>query len=322
MWVLIHSATEPLHGGPAGFEHRAFVYTDDEEFVDRAAPFVRAGLSAGEVVLVAIPQPRLALLREHLGHYADQVTFVDMAGPGRNPARIIPLWQSLLDENPNRPVRGLGEPVYPGRSSAEIEEAKLHEALLNMAFEHSGPFRLHCPYDASIVSPDLSIAENHPVVLPSEPGRHLRAEDGPAWAEVADKTFRTPLSGVPERAERRTFGRAELSGLRAWAAAWARSYGLSEDRNDDLALALHEICKNTIRFGGGHGTVSRWQDGGSLICEVADTGYISDLLVGRVLAAVTREGGRGVWLANQLCDLVQIRSDDGHTQVRLHMDLG
>jgi anti-sigma regulatory factor (Ser/Thr protein kinase) len=320
--VLIDSATELLHGGPAGFEHRACVYTDDQEFVDRAVPFVRAGVTAGEVVLVAVPQPRIALLREELGPCADQVTFVDMVEVGRNPARIIPLWQSLLDENPNCPVRGLGEPVYPGRSSAEIEEARLHEALLNIAFEHSGPFRLLCPYDASILSPDLSIAESHPVVLPSEPGRHLQDEHGPAWAEVAEKTFRTPLSGVPEGAERRTFGPADLSDLRAWGDAWARSYGLSEDRNDDLALALHEVCNNTIRFGGGHGTISRWQDGSSLICEVADTGRISDLLVGRVLPPVTGEGGRGVWLANQLCDLVQIRSDDGQTQVRLQMELG
>jgi anti-sigma regulatory factor (Ser/Thr protein kinase) len=312
--VLIDSATEPLRGGPAGFEHRAFVYADDQEFVHRATPFLRAGVTAGEVVLVALPQPRIALLREDLGRYADQVTFVDMAEVGRNPARIIPLWQSLLDENPNRPVRGLSEPVYPGRSSAEIEEVKLHEALLNIAFEHSGPFRMHCPYGASILSPDLSITENHPVVLPADPG--------PGLAEVAEKIFRTPLSGVPERAERRTFGPAELSELRAWGDAWARSCGLSEDRNDDLALALHEICANTIRFGGEHGTISRWQAGNSLICEVTDTGYISDLLVGRVLAAVTREGGRGVWLANQVCDLVQIRSSGGHTQVRLQMDLG
>jgi anti-sigma regulatory factor (Ser/Thr protein kinase) len=319
--VLIDSATERLHGGPAGFEHRAFVYTDDEEFVDRAAPFVRAGVSAGEVVLVAVPQPRIALLREDLGPYADHVTFVDMAERGRNPARIIPLWQSLLEDNPDRPVRGLGEPVYPGRSSAELEEAKLHEALLNIAFEHSGPFRLHCPYDASIVSPELSIGENHPVVLPPEPGRHLPAWHGPAWAEVAEKTFRTPLPVVPEEAEQRTFGPAELSDLRAWVTAWAQSYGLSTDCNGDLAVSLHEICTNTIRFGGGHGTISRWQDGRSLICDVADTGHISDLLVGRVLAPVTREGGRGVWLANQLCDLVQIRSADGHTQVRLHMAL-
>ena len=29
-------------------------------------------------------------------------------------------------------------------------------------------------------------------------------------------------------------------------------------------------------------------------------------------------GGRGVWLANQLCDLVQIRSGAAGTVVRLH----
>jgi hypothetical protein len=36
---------------------------------------------------------------------------------------------------------------------------------------------------------------------------------------------------------------------------------------------------------------------------------------------VTLEGGRGVWLANQLCDLVQIRSAPRSTQVRLHITL-
>jgi anti-sigma regulatory factor (Ser/Thr protein kinase) len=32
-------------------------------------------------------------------------------------------------------------------------------------------------------------------------------------------------------------------------------------------------------------------------------------------------GGRGLWLANQLCDLVQIRSGARGTVVRLHMRL-
>ena len=128
------------------------------------------------------------MLREELGRYADQVTFVDMAEVGRNPARIIPLWQSLLDENPNGPVRGLSEPVYSGRSSAEIEEAKLHEALLNIAFEHSGPFRMHCPYDASILSPDLSITESHQVVLPSRNQLRRRRAGQPDLGARAGRT--------------------------------------------------------------------------------------------------------------------------------------
>jgi anti-sigma regulatory factor (Ser/Thr protein kinase) len=32
-------------------------------------------------------------------------------------------------------------------------------------------------------------------------------------------------------------------------------------------------------------------------------------------------GGRGLWLANQLCDLVELRSGPVETVVRLHMRL-
>jgi anti-sigma regulatory factor (Ser/Thr protein kinase) len=323
--VLIDSATATLPGVPAGFEHDAFVYTDDQEFVRGAAPFVRAGIAAGEVVLVAVPRVRIDPLREELGASADQVTFVDMAEAGRNPARIIPLWREVLDEHPGRPVRGIGEPAYVGRTPAELAEAKLHEALLNLAFADARSFRLRCPYQASVLEPGLAVAENHPVVLP---GPDSGVRPGPAvptgtdaWAEVAEQTFRSPLPAVPANAQQRRFAFADLSSLRSQVVEWARSYGLSEDRNDDLALALHEICTNSLRFGGGEGVLTVWHETGTLICDVADHGYISDLLVGRVLAPVTQEGGRGVWLANQLCDLVQVRSTADATQVRLHLRL-
>lgn len=323
--MLIDSATDSLHGVPAGFEHEAFVYTDDEEFVRGAAPFVRAGLAAGEVVLVAVPRTRIDPLREELGASADQVTFVDMTEAGRNPACIIPLWQDVLDEHPDRPIRGLGEPVYVGRTPAEIAEAKLHEALLNLAFAKARSFHLRCPYQAAVVDPDLGLVENHPVVLPA-PRSAVRVQPvsppvARSWAEVAEQNFRTPLPAVPANAEQRRFGAAELCVLRARVVEWARLYGLSEDRNDDLALALHEICTNSLRFGGGEGTLTMWHETGTLVCDVADHGYITDLLVGRVLAPLTQEGGRGVWLANRLCDLAQVRSTVEGTQVRLHVRL-
>lgn len=310
--MLIDSAPDAVNGGPAGFQHDAFVYADDDEFVRRAAPFLRDGLIAGEVVLAALPQARIALLQRELGSLADQVTFLDITVAGRNPAQIIPLWTDVLNRHPGRAIRGLGEPAYPGRSDAEYEEAKLHEALLNVAFEHSGPFRLRCPYSAAVVSPELDPADNHPGL----------ACDGPRdWNEVALKLFGAPLPGVPEKAERREFGLAELTPVRRWAADWARSYRLPADQVDDLALALHEICTNSVRFGGGRGTLSLWTQDRSLVLDVADGGRIGDLLVGRVLPPTDGWGGRGVWLANQLCDLVQIRSGAAGTQVRLHTRL-
>jgi anti-sigma regulatory factor (Ser/Thr protein kinase) len=322
--VLIGSAAEAVSGLPTGFQHDAFVYIDDEEFVRFAGPFLRDGLAAGEVVLAAVPEQRIALLRADLGARADAISFVDISTVGRNPARIIPLWADLLSRNPGRAVRGLGEPAYPGRTDTELTEAKLHEALLNVAFEHSGPFRLRCPYSAAVkVDPE----ETHPrgsVAICGEGGMAdgVAGEGRGDWADVARTTFTTPLPAVPAYAERVEFGLAELTAVRRWAADWARSRGLSADGVDDLTLALHEICTNSVRFGGGRGTLSLWTADCALICDIADRGLIDDLLVGRVLPPVEGLGGRGVWLANQLCDLVQIRSGPSGTQVRLHCRIG
>jgi hypothetical protein len=51
--------------------------------------------------------------------------------------------------------------------------------------------------------------------------------------------------------------------------------------------------------------------------EIADAGLINDPLVGRDLLHDLAETGRGVWMANQLCDLVQVRSGSAGTVVRL-----
>jgi anti-sigma regulatory factor (Ser/Thr protein kinase) len=311
--VLIDSATEPLHGVPAGFRHDAFVYNDDEEFVRHAAPLVRQALNAGDFVVVALPPSRIEWLRDDLGQSADQVEFVDMTRAGGNPARIIPFWQRVLDQHAGRAITGIGEPAYLGRTAVELEEARLHEALLNLAFEDSGPFRLRCPYDASLVSSRLDPTENHPSMVDA-------TADGYSPA-LARRMFRTPLAGVPANAERIDFELWDLTKLRYWVNAHARLHGMSAERVTDLTLALHEICTNSIKFGGGRGRLSLWIAAGDLICDVADKGLIDDLLVGRVLPPVEGLGGRGVWLANQLCDLVRIRSGATGTQVRLHARL-
>ena len=46
------------------------------------------------------------------------------------------------------------------------------------------------------------------------------------------------------------------------------------------------------------------------MCEVRDAG--------RERPAIDRDGGRGLWMVNQLCDLVELRSGDMGTVVRIH----
>jgi hypothetical protein len=61
-----------------------------------------------------------------------------------------------------------------------------------------------------------------------------------------------------------------------------------------------------------------WHGTRSLVVEVCDLGVIDDVLVGRGSIDLASEHGRGIWIANQLCDLVQVRSGRHGTQVRLH----
>jgi anti-sigma regulatory factor (Ser/Thr protein kinase) len=91
---------------------------------------------------------------------------------------------------------------------------------------------------------------------------------------------------------------------------------------EELVLAVDELATNSIRHGGGSGTLRCWREGEALLCEVQDRGWIDAPLVGRRRPDPEASSGRGVWLANQLCDLVQIRSSSTGTVVRVHKRLG
>jgi anti-sigma regulatory factor (Ser/Thr protein kinase) len=61
-----------------------------------------------------------------------------------------------------------------------------------------------------------------------------------------------------------------------------------------------------------------WYDDAA-VCEIHDAGYIDKPLAGREPPQGGRGGGYGLWLANQVCDLVQVRSSPAGTTVRLHV---
>ena len=81
---------------------------------------------------------------------------------------------------------------------------------------------------------------------------------------------------------------------------------------------MTEVATNSIRHGSGGGTLRLWRQEDALVCEVTDPGHITDPLVGRRTPSPATQGGRGLWLANQLCDLIQVRSTPAGTTIRLH----
>ena len=302
------------------FQHEALFYAGLDDFLAGTVPFIAEGLERDEPMLVAVPGPRLEALKAQFRGELDRVSFADMEAIGHNPAHIIPAWHDFLQRNGggDQPVRGIGEPIWAGRSADELVECQRHESLLNVAFARSGNWRLLCPYDVDGL-PEAVIEEatrSHPWVSHSD-GTRTGSEqclDLEAMAAPFDSPLPPPLAAVAALA----FGLQTVSEVRDHVADVARGSGLDEARIADLVLAVHEIVSNSVLHGGGHGQVRVWRDGEHIVCEVADDGQIELPLVGRQRPVPDRPGGRGVWMANQLCDLVQIRTFADGNVVRLH----
>jgi anti-sigma regulatory factor (Ser/Thr protein kinase) len=298
-----------------GFQHRALIYEGADEYLAGTVPFLWAALEAEEPVLVAVGETRAEMLRAELGGDARWVNFLSIGEIGRNPAAAIPLWRNFVDENDGGPVRGIGEPVQGGRGTAALEEIHRNESLLHLVFAEDPAFSLLCPYDASAL-PDEAlgrVAASHRFVQ-----RGGRIEESADFEPRADR-FAGRLPSPSTTPETIDFGLAELADVRRRVAEVAERAGLCPREVADLVTAAGELAANSVMHGGGVGTLRIWRESGSLLTEVTDRGLIEDQLVGHLRPAISQEGGRGLWLANQLCDLVQIRSDDQGTAVRLHV---
>jgi MEDS: MEthanogen/methylotroph, DcmR Sensory domain len=127
------TCTTGVLGRERGFHHQTLFYSGDDGFLNGTLPYIREALTAEEPVLVAVSGDRIELLKDALSGEASQIHFTDMHVLGRNPARIIPAWRQFLDERAadGRSVRGIGEPIWPGRSEHELTECRRHESLLN-----------------------------------------------------------------------------------------------------------------------------------------------------------------------------------------------
>jgi anti-sigma regulatory factor (Ser/Thr protein kinase) len=304
--------------GSDAFRHEALLYSGADGFIEGTLPFLRDGARGGDAMLVVVDTAKIERLREELGADADAVTFADMAAVGSNPARIIPAWRAFVDAHPDRRLRGIGEPIWAQRSAAELVECQRHEALLNVAFADAAGFTLLCPYDVDALSPAVieQAQHSHPVLVSDGAER---ASASYLDVEAIAAPFAQPLPDPPQDAHALAFDAGTLGAVRQLVAARAAAAGLPEPRAGDLVLAVDEVATNSVVHGGGQGVVRIWCEPDAMICEVSDDGAIAEPLAGREQPPDGNLGGHGLWLCNQLCDLVQIRSFADGGVVRLHM---
>jgi anti-sigma regulatory factor (Ser/Thr protein kinase) len=302
------------------FRHEALLYAGIADFLSGTVPFVRGGLEAGEPVLVVESAAKIAMLRAELGRDADLVHFADMAGVGANPARIIPAWRDFvqLHGGAARRLRGIGEPIWKGRGPVELIECQRHESLLNTAFATGDPWWLLCPYDTVALDPAVidEARRSHPYLTD---GSAFRRSHDYRGLDASGAPFDVPLPEPAAHADELAFQAGDLVAVRGLVWSRATGAGLEPSKVADLVLAVNEVATNSLLHGGGKGTLRVWRDVSALTCEIRDLGRFDLPLVDRERPARGAAGPRGLWLANQLCDLVQIRTFATGTAVRLHM---
>jgi anti-sigma regulatory factor (Ser/Thr protein kinase) len=305
------------------FVHEAFLYAGNDEFVDGIAGFARDAVEADEPILVMVGRRKLDMLRDALGDDGRHVHFADMETIGANPARIIPAWSDFVEHHATtaRRMRGVGEPIWRGRPADELVESQQHESFLNLAFADTRGMWLVCPYDTEALDPAVidEAHHSHPVVSADRVGAVRPSDRYRPHTEILTTAFEAPLPEPPGAPPSFAFSAAELRMVRDLVADFAHDAGMSAPRVVDLVVAASEIATNSIRYGGGGGTVRVWRDAGAVVFEVRDGGRIDNALVGRQRPSNDRDGGAGLFLANAFCDLVQLRSGATGTTVRVRM---
>jgi anti-sigma regulatory factor (Ser/Thr protein kinase) len=301
------------------FVHQALVYEDVEGLLGPVIPFVRDGLERGDRVLAVTTRTNIDALSGALGDDAGRVDFQEAEQWYVSPSRTLRAYADYVaTEGNGRSVRVIGEPVWPG-SEAAVREWARYESIVNVALA-GAPAWIVCPYDASALPAGILdfALRTHPELcaasgaVPSDefldPRAFSAALDEAGLPDPPPGAAERPLAQGPSR-------------LRRFVAVKAAAAGVSLHRLGDLQLAVHEVLTNAVVHGRGRGCVRVWSEDGAVVCEVADDGPgLPDPLAGH-LPPPEQPRGFGLWIARQLCDLVEVRSSEAGTRVRLSLRL-
>ena len=310
---MVDERTSSHTPGP-GFVHEALIYRDEAEFDAAMQEFLHAAAVAREPVLLALPAAHLERVERMTGDDV-QARFEDAERVGRNPICVLPVIEEWVSSHDGQ-ARVISEIVWPGRSEAEAAEALRQSALLNHALADSAA-TVMSPFDGwQLDEAVLAGAEmTHPTVLeagrrrPSESYRDpLAMRFGELW----------PLPPAPAWASEHSLDES-LADLRHAVAQDPALAMLPPERRRDLVFAVNEVATNAVRHGDGACVTRMWHERDEVVTEVSSPTGIEDAMAGCRRPGADASAGRGLWLINQLCDLVELRTDSSETTLRMHV---
>jgi anti-sigma regulatory factor (Ser/Thr protein kinase) len=298
-----------------GFVHEALIYRDEAEFDAAMQEFLHEAAAAGEPVLVALPGSHLEHVREAVAEAAVATRLEDLEQVGLNPGCLLSMIEDWVASH-DGPARVVSEVVWPGRTHAEAVEALRHEALVNHALAGSGA-TIMSPFDASHLDEDIvaGVEMTHPTVVE---GGHRRA--GTAYTDPLSSAFAElwPLE-VPAGPVSEHHLDGSLLDLRRAVAGDPALGSLSDERRSDLVFAINEAASNAVKHGDTSCMTRIWLDGDEVVTEVSSPSVLDDVMAGRRRPAADALEGRGLWLINQMCDLVEMRNNSSGLTLRMHV---
>lgn len=290
-------------------DHVAVPYSDVHDLAARLAPRIATSVATGGTVLAVLASAERAALVRELGADADRVRFADPLDEHAVPAfTVAARWARLGRSTGSRAVVVGQHLDLPDRG--EEYWARLHIAL-NVAIEGL-PVTMLCPHRGEMSE---CVERAHPLLLTADGPRRSPAYRSPPEAVVDFPPPPPPALGVPDL--RVPFGLPDLPGLRRRIAALGGTAGLGRDRVSDLVLAVSELASNSVEHGAGTGTLSAWIGPHEVTVEVADHGRMDVPFPGMVAPPTAGARGRGLWLASELTDVLQVWSDGSGTVIRV-----
>jgi anti-sigma regulatory factor (Ser/Thr protein kinase) len=120
----------------------------------------------------------------------------------------------------------------------------------------------------------------------------------------------------------RVFGRNDITVLRHEVLQHL-DRRLLGDRLDGFVLAVNEVITNVVLHAGGSGRLVLTRTADTVWCTVTDSGPGIPERFRRppAVPAAFEDGGRGIWLAYQLCDEVTMATGPIGTTIGLRVDL-
>jgi anti-sigma regulatory factor (Ser/Thr protein kinase) len=308
--------------GTGTFRHGAGVFDSDAALLELAVPFLEAGLSTGELTVLACRRESLELIRRELGPAARGVesdrALVPAGTSGPDVFTHLRQYASRATQNGAGRLRVLAEVPETDDPRQAREEMRIEAAVNHVLAEL--PLTNLCVYDSRRLPGELvaGAVGTHPHLVAKGSWEANSGYRDPADFVHALSAFREPLEDTPAAVV--VDEAPSLPELRHRLTGALPALVPDEEQLEDLRLGISEVAANAFRHGSRPISARLWADGTRLVVAITDSGTsFDDPLSGFTPAHGfdLGRGGMGLWLARKLFDHVDLlRRPSGFT-VRL-----